>query len=153
MDAGVTIRRGIKSDVDALVKFNQSMAFETEGKQLDPESLLKGVASVFEDERKGFYVVAETRMGAIAGGLLVVYEWSDWRNAWFWWLTSVYIIPDFRGHGIYRRLYDFVKEEARGQGDVHGFRLYVDLENTDAQKVYEKVGMFASRYLLFGENL
>ena len=153
MTMEITIRKGSRADVDSLVAFNQSMAFETEGKELDPDTLKKGVAAVFEDDRRGFYVVAEDTSGRIVGGLLIVYEWSDWRNAWFWWITSVYIIPASRGLGIYRRLYEFVKQTARDQGDVHGFRLYVDLENADAQKVYEKVGMFASQYMLFGENL
>jgi GNAT superfamily N-acetyltransferase len=147
------IRVGKESDIDALVEFNQSMALETEGITLDPETLKKGVSSVFEDERKGFYVVAESEEGKIVGGLLIVYEWSDWRNAWFWWITSVYILPEGRGQGIYTRLYAFVKQRARKEKNVYGFRLYVEIENIQAQKVYEKVGMFASNYLLFGENL
>ena len=153
MNAEVRIRTGTKNDVDSLVEFNQSMALETEGKQLNAETLRRGVAAVFKDDKKGFYVVAEDKGGNIVGGLLIVYEWSDWRNAWFWWITSVFIVQEARGRGIYRRLYEFVKEKARSRGDVHGFRLYVDLENTEAQKAYEKVGMFASQYLLFGENL
>lgn len=153
MKTEVSIREGAVGDIPALIEFNQSMALETEGKQLDPETLAKGVAAVFSDDRKGFYVVAEDKTGRIVGGLLIVYEWSDWRNAWFWWITSVYIRPESRGQGIYRRLYEFVKEKGRSDGGVHGFRLYVDLENTDAQQVYEKLGMFASNYLLFGENI
>ncbi|NNE65092.1 MAG: GNAT family N-acetyltransferase [Pyrinomonadaceae bacterium] len=153
MDSEVTVRLGVSTDVDSLIEFNRSMALETEGIELDPLELAKGVSSVFEDERKGYYVVAESENRQIVGGLLIVYEWSDWRNAWFWWITSVFIIPDYRGKGIYRRLYEFVKQEARKEGNVHGFRLYVDIENTAAQQVYEKVGMFASQYMLFGESL
>ena len=153
MKTEVNIRVGKESDIDALVEFNQSMALETEGITLDPETLKKGVGSVFADDRKGFYVVAEGEEGKIVGGLLIVYEWSDWRNAWFWWITSVYILPEGRGQGIYTRLYAYVKQRARDEKNVYGFRLYVEIENIHAQKVYEKVGMFASNYLLFGENL
>lgn len=152
MVAGIEIRKGVSADIAALVEFNRSMAFETERIELDPDTIAKGVAAVFEDDNKGFYVVAEFEE-KIVGGLLIVYEWSDWRNAWFWWITSVYIVAEHRGQKIYSGMYDFVKESARVEGNVHGFRLYVDLENTDAQKVYEKVGMFASNYMLFGENL
>ena len=98
-------------------------------------------------------MVAEAADGTIVGGLLIVYEWSDWRNSWFWWITSVYILPDYRGKGIYRSLYEFVKNHALRNGKVHGFRLYVELENLSAQKVYEKVGMVAANYLIFAENL
>lgn len=135
-------------DADSLVAFNQAMALETEGKQLDAGVLSSGVEAVFQDDRKGFYVVAENS-GKIIGGLMVTFEWSDWRNNWFWWIQSVYVLPDFRGQGIYRSLYEFVINKASLQGDVCGFRLYVEKENRKAQKVYEKLGMEISHYLMF----
>ncbi|MEZ5308022.1 MAG: GNAT family N-acetyltransferase [Pyrinomonadaceae bacterium] len=149
----IKIRKANIDDAESLVEFNQEMAFETEGKRLDPETLAKGVNAVFTDGNKEFYVVAESEDGRIAGGLMIVLEWSDWRNAWFWWISSVYVRPEWRGKRVYSRLYEFVKKLASEQGNVHGFRLYVDLENERAQRVYEKLGMEASNYLLFGENL
>lgn len=146
----MNIRLAENQDSSALVEFNQAMALETEGKKLDAQILKNGVEAVFQDEKKGFYVVAEEN-GQIVGGLMVTFEWSDWRNAWFWWIQSVYILPDFRGQGIYRLLYDFVKEFAAGSETVCGFRLYVEKENTNAQKVYEKLGMEQSHYLMYEE--
>jgi GNAT superfamily N-acetyltransferase len=106
---------------------------------------------VFADEKKGFYVVAEDA-GRIVAGLMVTFEWSDWRNAWFWWIQSVYVLPDYRGRRIYAELYDFVKALAEKGGNVCGYRLYVEKENLKAQKVYEKVGMDASHYLMYEEQ-
>jgi len=146
------IRTATPQDVNSLVEFNQAMALETEAKQLDGDILRSGVEAVFGDEKKGFYVVAENGEH-IVGGLMVTYEWSDWRNAWFWWIQSVYILPEARGQSIYTRLYDFVRSKAAEAGDVCGFRLYVETENTNAQKVYEKVGMTASHYLMYEENI
>lgn len=140
------------ADAPSLVEFNQAMALETEGKRLDAQRLKSGVEAVFQDENKGFYVVAESG-GAIAGGLMITFEWSDWRGQWFWWIQSVYILPESRSQGIYRRLYDFVKEKARKRGDVCGFRLYVETENERAQRVYEKLGMRKSHYLMFEETI
>jgi len=151
MDTEITIRLALPADTEALIAFNQAMALETEGKRLDAEILSAGVRAVFADEKKGFYVVAESA-GVIVGGLMVTFEWSDWRNAWFWWIQSVYILPDARGQHIYTRLYDFVKEKALEQGNVCGFRLYVEKENLHAQKVYEKVGMNSSHYLMYEQN-
>lgn len=145
------IRKAESGDAASLIEFNQKMALETEGKHLDERVLSQGVKAVFSDAGKGFYVVAEHE-GAIVGGLLVTFEWSDWRNKWFWWIQSVYIVPDSRGRGIYSRLYDFVKAEAEKRGDVCGFRLYVERENVHAQTVYEKVGMKESIYLMYEEN-
>ena len=150
MSDEIKIRLAKKEDASALVEFNQAMALETEGKTLDSQVLTNGVGAVFGDEKKGFYVVAEDD-GKIAGGLMVTLEWSDWRDAWFWWIQSVYILPDYRGKRIYSLLYQFVKDKAQKQGDVCGFRLYVEKENENAQKVYEKLGMESSHYLMYEE--
>ncbi|CAN5616450.1 GNAT family N-acetyltransferase [soil metagenome] len=147
----MNIRKATKDDAPALIEFNQAMALETEGKRLRTEILAPGVEAVFDDPAKGFYVVSE-KEGNIVGGLMVTYEWSDWRNAWFWWIQSVYIIPEYRGRSIYRHLYDHVKQLAAARTDVCGFRLYVEKENTHAQQVYVKVGMTASHYQMYEES-
>jgi GNAT superfamily N-acetyltransferase len=146
------IRIASFEDANSLVEFNQAMALETEGKQLDAQILQSGVEAVLHDEKKGFYAVAENE-GKIVGGLMVTFEWSDWRGRWFWWIQSVYILPEFRGQKIYSQLYDFVKQNAEEKGDVCGFRLYVEKENTNAQKVYEKCGMERSHYLMYEEMI
>jgi len=146
------IRKAIKDDIDALIGFNEAMAFETEGKKLFTGTLRKGVEAVFNDPQKGFYVVAENE-GRVIGGLMVTFEWSDWRNAWFWWVQSVYIDPEYRGNRIYSQLYDFVKQAAADDSNVCGFRLYVEKENAHAQRVYEKVGMQETYYLMYEEKI
>ena|SRR5687767_27705 len=145
------IRLASRTDADALVEFNQAMALETEGKVLSKEVLSPGVSAVFEDVNKGFYVVAEVN-GTVVGGLLVTFEWSDWRNKWFWWIQSVFIRPEYRGRSIYSRMYEFVKTLADRKGDVCGFRLYVEHDNIKAQRVYEKLGMERSHYLAYEEE-
>ena len=149
----MNIRIAIPDDAPALVAFNQAMALETEGKTLADDKISPGVAAVFTDEKKGFYVVAENENGEIVGGLMVTYEWSDWRNAWFWWIQSVYITPEYRGQKLYSRMYDFVKQKAAATGNVCGFRLYVENENFNAQKVYDAVGMHGSHYLMYEEEV
>ena len=132
MNNEILIRVAKKADAPALVEFNQAMALETEGKRLETSILQSGVEAVFDDEKKGFYVVAESE-GKIIGGLMITFEWSDWRDSWFWWIQSVYILPEGRGRKIYSRLYDFVKEKARESGGVCGIRLYVENENEHAR--------------------
>ena len=147
----MNIRLAAPDDAGTFIEFNQAMAFETEGKQLDPGIVDPAVRSIFTDPEKGFYVVAEEE-GLVVGGLLVTYEWSDWRNAWWWWVQSVYIRPEGRGKRVYSQLYDFVKTRAKDAG-VYGIRLYVETENVHAQRVYEKVGMERSHYLMYEESL
>ncbi|MEQ1606821.1 MAG: GNAT family N-acetyltransferase [Pyrinomonadaceae bacterium] len=147
-----TIRIAVASDADALVKFNEAMALETEGKHLPLETITAGVNAVFSDEKKGFYVVVE-KDAAIVGGLMVTFEWSDWRNKWFWWIQSVYILPEGRGQKLYSKMYEFVKQKAASDGNVCGFRLYVENDNLHAQKVYEALGMSSSHYLMYEEEV
>lgn len=149
-----TIRRGQREDWPALVDFNCRMAMETEGKTLDQATVTKGVQALLSDERRGFYVLAEAdENGAlkIAGSLMVTTEWSDWRNGVFWWVQSVYIRPEYRRQGIYRRLYQHVKQLAAEAGDVCGYRLYVEKENEVAQRTYESLGMDETYYLMYEE--
>ena len=147
----MNIRDATPSDATVIADFNRAIAHETEGKDLDSATVNAGVAAVFADETKGFYVVAEDE-GEVVGSLMITYEWSDWRNAWFWWIQSVYIKPEYRGKKIYRLLYDFVKAKA-AKSDVCGFRLYAETENTHAQAVYLRVGMEKPNYVMFEESL
>jgi ribosomal protein S18 acetylase RimI-like enzyme len=148
----ITVRAAEPSDAPIIVEFNQRMAEETEGKRLETEVLSAGVAAVFADRERGFYVVAENEFKEVVGCLLVTFEWSDWRNRLFWWIQSVYVRADYRGRGIYRRLYLRIKEMAReNETPVCGFRLYVEKENETAQKVYERLGMRETVYKMYEE--
>lgn len=150
----INIRIANESDTDALVDFNRRMARETEGLELKAEILRPGVEGLLRNNQYGFYVIAEdTNNKTPAGGLMITYEWSDWRNGLVWWIQSVYVMPDYRRHGIYRRLYDFVKEKAKEEDNVRGFRLYVEKENRIAQQTYSKLGMEESHYLMFEEMI
>ncbi len=149
------IRRAQSKDWAALVDFNCRMAMETEEKVLDRETVTGGVKALLSDPRSGFYVLAESGKddsAEIAGSLMVTTEWSDWRNGVFWWVQSVYIRPEFRRQGIYRSLYEHVKQLAAEAGDVCGFRLYVEKENRVAQQTYEKLGMKETYYLMYEEE-
>jgi GNAT superfamily N-acetyltransferase len=134
--------------MDTLVRFNAAMARETEGKALDLDRLRNGVAGLFQDSSRGFYLVAEMA-GQVVGQLLITAEWSDWRNAYFWWIQSVYVAPDYRRRGVYRALDTYVRTEAQKRGDICGIRLYVDRDNHVAQQVYTSLGMAQSHYDMY----
>lgn len=149
----IRIRIAEEKDATAMIEFNQAMAYETEGKRLEPVKISGGVRAVFDGTDRAFYVVAENEEAMIIGGLMVTKEWSDWRNGWFWWIQSVYILPEARGKKIYSKMYDFVKAKAVEKGGVCGFRLYVEKENNHAQKVYESLGMHATDYIMYEEEV
>lgn len=147
----LTIRKGSRSDASTIAGFNIAMAMETEGKKLAREKIESGVRGLMNNPDYGFYLVAE-HDGHIVGSLMITYEWSDWRNGLFWWIQSVYVIPEYRRRGVYRTMYKKVKELAAGDPTVCGFRLYVEKENRAAQKTYRDLGMNETAYRMFEEG-
>lgn len=148
----INIRRATREDAEIIARFNEAMAEETEDKTLNPETIRAGVESVFEQARSAFYLVAE-RDDEIVGSLMITTEWSDWRNANFWWIQSVYVRSDARRTGVYRALHGAVRTRAETAANVCGLRLYVDQENTTAQNVYKALGMTNPSYTMYEEML
>ena len=143
------IRLATLADAAVLLEFNAAMALETEGKDLLPEVIDAGVRGLLDNPVAGFYVLAETER--VIAALMITKEWSDWRNGSFWWIQSVYVRPEARRQGVYRRLYRHVQEMAAKDPQVCGFRLYVERENSAAQATYAALGMKETRYLVFEE--
>ena len=148
MSDDIRIRQGTTSDINRIAEFQQALAQESEGKTLDDDLLLKGIQKIFQDEGSGFYLMAESG-DQVVGGLMITYEWSDWRNANFWWIQSVYVDNKWRRQGVYRALHDYVDDIARSRNDICGIRLYVERNNTVAQQTYNSLGMSQSHYHLY----
>jgi ribosomal protein S18 acetylase RimI-like enzyme len=142
-----TIRQAGPADAPIIVDYNLRLAAETENKALDPARLAAGVAAALASpDRKGPYFVA-VEGGDVLGQLQITYEWSDWRNGWFWWIQSVYVHAEARRRGVFRSLYRHVEGLAREQGVV-GIRLYVERDNHAAQRTYRDLGMAPTAYLM-----
>lgn len=152
---GIIIRPACPEDVDIIVMFNAAMALETERRRLDLATLRKGTLAFLGNPQYGFYIVAElpeNRNNKVAGQLMITYEWSDWRNAVFWWVQSVYVAPDKRRQGIFRAMHDHINMQAKADPRVCGIRLYVERENHRAQTVYQRVGLTPSVYTVFEQD-
>ncbi len=139
------IRDATLADLEFIASANHALAQETEGQVLDPELLLPGVRAVFEDPARGRYYLAEVDDRPV-GQLMTTYEWSDWRNGVFLWIQSVYVMPEFRGSGVFRSLFAHLEVLARADSRICGIRLYVDRGNERAQEVYGRLGMHRSNY-------
>lgn len=154
-DKRFLVRPAQVGDLDLLVRFSLAMAQETEGRQLDKARLRQGTQAIFDEPTRGFYLVAEATgqpEPTIVGQLMVTFEWSDWRNATFWWIQSVYVHPDWRRQGAYRAMHRHVRCEAKARKDVCGVRLYVEKENRVAQTAYRRVGLSPLTYQVFEED-
>jgi GNAT superfamily N-acetyltransferase len=147
----LTVREASPADAAVVVEFNRLLAAESEGKQLDRTVLAAGVAAQLADPQKGRYFLAE-ETGDILGQVGLTFEWSDWRNGWKWWIQSVYVRADARRRGVFRALFEHVRQAALQDGRVVGLRLYVDKGNQGAQRTYERLGMQASGYFLLEKD-
>lgn len=144
----ITIQAANKDDINTIVEFQLNMALETEELSLDPTIVKRGVEALFQDPNKGSYYVAKDQ-GLTVACLMTTPEWSEWRNGNVLWIQSVYVRPSHRGKGVFRQLYTHIQELVEKQADLRGIRLYVDKSNTDAQKVYDAIGMDNQHYQLY----
>lgn len=144
----IIIRNATLENIEIIIDFNLNLAAETENKSLNKQILAEGVRNILLDRNKGFYVLAILD-NKIVGQLMITYEWSDWRNSYFWWIQSVYVLPQFRKSGIFKLLFKYIKDLAIEQNNVCGLRLYTDKDNINAMNAYKNLGMHQSNYLLF----
>lgn len=144
----MSIRRGKIEDLETIVKFNYNLAKETEEKELNVEILTKGVEAILLDDTKGKYYVY-TINGKVVGQLMHTYEWSDWRNGTFLWIQSVYVEKEYRKKGIFKELYNHVKDMCDRDESIAGIRLYVEKENSTAKSTYKSLGMYECEYHMY----
>ena len=142
------IRKARLADALVIADFNCRLAQETESLLLDPASVRRGVRALLNDPAKGIYFVA-VEHGVVVGQLLITYEWSDWRNGYFWWIQSVYVAQDYRRAGAFGVMFDHVQQPGKSNRAVCGLRLYVESGNRRAQQVYERFGMSPTHYKIY----
>ena len=148
MKPEATFRAARNDDQSTIVSFQMAMALETENLRLDLDTCTNGVRAIFEKPHHGKYYVAE-QGDTVIGSILIIPEWSDWRNGDVWWIHSVYLIPSERGNKVFSSFYRFIQNLALADKTVRGLRLYVDKTNHSAQKVYKKLGMSNHHYELY----
>ena len=112
---------------------------------MESNTIAAGVRTVLSRPEYGQYFLAE-REGEIVGQVLITHEWSDWRNGLFWWIQSVYVPVEYRRSGVFSELYRHITELAKESSEVCGVRLYVEGENTPAQRTYRALGMNHTNY-------
>ena len=147
-DDTIRTRPANEADMDVIADFNCAVALETEGKCLDRVVVRDGVEEALRRPEVCRYYVAECE-GRPVGQLMITYEWSDWRAGVFWWIQSVYVRPEFRRRGVFRKLYDHVAAAARQEPGVCGLRLYVEEANAQAMAAYERLGLRRSGHVVY----
>ena len=148
----ILIRNATLTDLPHIVAFNERLAWESEHRRLDHETLTRGVQRVLTQPALGRYFVAEAG-SEVVGQTMLTYEVTDWRDGLVYWIQSVYVHQDYRRRGVFRRLYEHVLSVARDAGDVRAIRLYVEKDNHGAVQAYQKLGMSLAHFHIYERDL
>jgi len=144
-DAGI-------GDLSTLVRFNTTMAWDTEKRRLPEATITAGVARALAAPELCRYYVAEVD-GRVVGQTMVTFEVTDWEDGLVHWIQSVFVEPEFRGLGIFKRLYQHVIAQANALGDGRRVRLYVEKDNAGAIATYERLGMSQAHFHIYETKL
>lgn len=142
----LSVRLATADDIPVIVEYNIALAWESENKRLDPSTVLRGVTRGLTKGDEVRYLLAVNPEGLVAGQIMLTREWSDWRDGWILWIQSVYVRPEYRSIGVFRRLLETAIRDFRADPDVVGMRLYVETGNERAQQVYLKTGFEDAHY-------
>jgi ribosomal protein S18 acetylase RimI-like enzyme len=146
------IRKADHTDLDALVDFTLREATETESEAPEPGAVRLGVKAGIDGAAPVTYWVAQTGDGSLAGSVSVVTEWSNFRGGYYWWIQSLFILPDHRGRGLVNTLLGHVATRAAAAGALD-LRLYVLESNQRAIAAYRRCGFDLLPYHIMRRNL
>ncbi len=148
-----SVRPAVLQDAAQLVQLLKHMAWESENLALDQVQLQQGVKAVFDHPERGqYWVIQGAEQGVVYGMCMVTFEWSDWHNRFYWWFQSVYILPEYRGQGLLALLMTHVQQVAQQEG-AQELRLYVESQNHQAIRAYEKLGYQTGYYHVMQKHL
>jgi ribosomal protein S18 acetylase RimI-like enzyme len=82
----------------------------------------------------------------------VVTEWSDWHGSHYWWVQSLFILPEHRGRGVVDIILDRLAQEAQAAGALD-LRLYVHTSNRRALAAYRRCGFAPAPYAILTRRL
>lgn len=141
----MNVRKATIDDLSILVRFTSEEAKEAEGRTKDLTVLEKGIKAALEDPSIAVYWMLVDETNRPIGAISALKEWSDWHAGYYWWIQSMYIVPEQRGQGHVSKLLNAVDKEMESQNGLE-LRLYVHQNNRKAIRAYEKVGFEKSPY-------
>jgi GNAT superfamily N-acetyltransferase len=153
MASRYTIRDAVTADIETLIAFTLQEAREAERRaDKDVHGVTRGVRAAFDDPRAAAYWVAETSDRRIVASISVVTEWSNFHGGHYWWIQSVFVVPDLRGGGLVDALLDYVAKAAQAAGALD-LRLYAHNMNHRALRAYQRCGFTVAPYIIMTRKL
>lgn len=115
--------------------------FEEHHIQVCPDDLEKAIAAVIDNENLGFFLMAQ-KDNRIIGIAYVSFNWTLEHCGKSAWLEELYVIPEWRNHGVGRSLLSTVIQRARSCGCA-AIDLEVDQSHAQAENLYRRAGFFS----------
>ena len=144
----IKIRKALTDDLGRLLDFEQDLIkterpFDPTVKP-DPVNYYDLKAMLIDPQIE--MVVAEINNKIIASGYARINKSKPYsKHNHHAYLGFMYVLPEYRGQGINKKIMDVLKNWAAAQ-NITEFRLEVYYENVSAIKAYEKAGF--SKYFL-----
>lgn len=145
------IRDAVPTDIDSLVAFTIQEALEAEHLELQEPVVRRGVTAAFGNAPLARYWIADVG-GRAVGSVSVTTEWSNFHGGHYWWIQSLYILPEHRGTGLLGQLIDHVVRMAQAAGAID-VRLYARSSNERALRAYVRSGFERSPYVVMSRQL
>jgi len=152
MNSKLRIREARPEDIDTIVDFTLQEARETEGAEKAVATVTRGVRAGFGDSAPAKYWVAETEQGRVVASISVVTEWSNFNGGDYWWVQSLFIVPDHRGAGLVDSLLAHLEAAAKAAGAID-LRLYVLNTNQRAINAYRRCGFDVAPYTIMTKRV
>ena len=118
----------------------------------DEELLALSRALIADPEREGVQLIARGDEGTAVGFASVFWSWTTTRAGRLAVMNDLYVAPEARGTGAADALIEACAERGREHGAV-SLEWSTALDNHRAQKVYDRVGGEASRWLDYSLQL
>jgi ribosomal protein S18 acetylase RimI-like enzyme len=141
-----------EGDLDELLPLMRAYCDFYEVAPSDEDLLALSRALIADPEREGVQLVARGEDGAAVGFATVFWSWTTTRGGRLAVMNDLYVAPEARGSGAADTLIEACAERGREHGAV-SLEWSTALDNHRAQKVYDRVGGEASRWLDYSLQL
>jgi len=146
------VRRATIDDLPHILNFIIQEAVESEGRATDLSKLETGISTALNNESIAIYWMLIDQDSQPVGCTSVVKEWSDWNAGYYWWIQSLFIVPEHRGRGLLNVMMDTVAVDAKADSCLE-IRLYVHRDNARAIRAYQKAEFQPSDYKIMTKKL
>jgi GNAT superfamily N-acetyltransferase len=146
------VRQATKDDIDKLVYFTIAEAIEADRAQISPDVATKSIRTCLEDPNISQYWVIESKKFGVVGSVSVTKQWHMWSARYYWWIQTIFLLPEYRGQNLMELMINHVKDQAKRERALE-LRMYIHKNNTRALKAYSREGFVESDFLMMAKDL